>query len=183
MANAMGRRVRDELGRGHTRDWMVRTARRVVGASESEDVAHDAVVQALAASDRFRADARVSTWLHRIAFNAALMSHRHGVRATRRIAVAGRAGDDVPWLGRGQTEPAAVRELEAAQDRRRLRRAVAQLPDGYREVIERCVYDEEGPDQVASRLGITPSAVRTRFFRAQDRLRKLMQPRALGEAG
>jgi RNA polymerase sigma-70 factor (ECF subfamily) len=169
--------VRDELGQGRTRDLMIRAARRVVGEHESEDVAHDAVVQALSASAGFREDARVGTWLHRIAVNAALMNYRYHTRAARRLTRAKDEAVDANWLGHpADTDTAAV-ALEGHEQRLRLRHAVAELPEAYREVIELCVYREQPPGDVAGTLGITPSAVRTRFSRAQDRLRTLLAAR------
>jgi RNA polymerase sigma-70 factor (ECF subfamily) len=174
MANTMQQRVREELGRRQTRERMVRTARRVVGERESEDAAHDAVVQALAAAERFRADAQIGTWLHRIAVNAALMSHRGSTRSLRRLWRAQQEAVDARWLGHGEPEESPAVTLEGAEARRRVRTAVARLPLGYREVIELCVYHEQAPGHVSDALGITASAVRTRFTRAQDRLRTLL---------
>jgi RNA polymerase sigma-70 factor (ECF subfamily) len=174
MSNRMEQRVRTELGQARTRDLMIRTVRRVVRDHDSEDVAHDAVVQALAASSRFREEAQVGTWLHRIAVNAALMSHRYDSRASRRLERAQQEVTDGRWLGKSEGEKTAAAVLEAFEDQRRLREAVNSLPAPYREVIERCVYREEGPGQVAGELGITASAVRTRVSRAQERLRKLI---------
>jgi RNA polymerase sigma-70 factor (ECF subfamily) len=174
MANPMEQRVRSELGRTRTRELMIRTVRRVVKDHDSEDVAHDAVVQALAASSRFREDAQVGTWLHRIAVNAALMSYRHDTRASRRLTRAKEQAAEGRWLGRSDGEVTAAGVLEAFEDQHRLREAVNHLPAPYREVIERCVYREEGPQVVAGALGITASAVRTRVSRAQARLRKLI---------
>jgi RNA polymerase sigma-70 factor, ECF subfamily len=174
MANPMEQKVREALGRSQTRDRMIHTARRVVGEHDSEDVAHDAVVLALAAAERFRAQAEVGTWLHRIAVNAALMSHRTSTRSTRRLSRARHQAVDAPWLGHEVFTVTAAAALEEDEARRILRQAVAQLPATYREVVERCVYREQDPGHVSHHLGISPSAVRTRFSRAQDRLRKLL---------
>ena len=174
MSEQAGARVRQELERAQTRERMVRTARRVIGERESEDAAHDAVVQALAAAERFRDDAQVGTWLHRIAVNAALMNHRQTSRAGQRLSRAQREAVDARWLGHGEPGESAAAALEDDEIRRILRNAVAQLPDTYREVIERCIYQEQGPIPVSRALGITPSAVRTRVSRAQDRLRQLV---------
>jgi RNA polymerase sigma-70 factor (ECF subfamily) len=174
MGNVMQQKVREELGREKTRERMVRAARRVVGARESEDAAHDAVVQALAAAARFRAEAQVTTWLHRIAFNAALMNHRSSARGQQRLSRARDHAADARWLGEGTAEEIASVALETDESRRILRQAVARLPETYRRVIELVVYDEQDPGRASHALGITPSAVRTRFSRAQHRLRALV---------
>jgi RNA polymerase sigma-70 factor (ECF subfamily) len=178
MQSATQQRVLDELGRPGTRSLMVRTARRVVPEHDCEDAAHDAVVQALTAADGFRQDAQVCTWLYRIAFNAALMQQRSTGRSGRRLVRAQQAGVEAPGLGLGSAAPLAPAVLEEDERRRLLRAAVEALPDGYREVVERCVYEEQVPRRVARELGITPGAVRTRFARARAQLRDLLGARA-----
>jgi RNA polymerase sigma-70 factor (ECF subfamily) len=176
MATRSEQRIREELGRERTRERMVRTARRLVHEHESEDVAHDAIVQALSAGAGFRADAQVATWLYRIAFNAALMRQRSARRAQRRNA---QARIDAECASPPQ--PASQTILEAVEELHALHVAVARLPSVYREVIERCVFSEQESDRVAGALGITPSAVRTRFARARERLRALMDSGTHGE--
>jgi RNA polymerase sigma-70 factor (ECF subfamily) len=168
-------RIRQELGRPRTRERMVRTARRLVHEHESEDVAHDAIVQALAASAGFREDAEVATWLYRIAFNAALMGQRSARRRQWRHA---QALIDASWGPPPVPESQTI--LEAVEELHALHAAVARLPSAYREVIERCVFGEQGSDRVAGALGITPSAVRTRFARAREQLRALMETETEG---
>jgi DNA-directed RNA polymerase specialized sigma24 family protein len=75
-----------------TRERLVRAANRVLREHESEDAGHDAIVQALEAAGSFRQDAQVTTWLHRIAFTAALMGHRRTKRARRVLTRVGGGG-------------------------------------------------------------------------------------------
>jgi len=58
--------------------------RRLVGEAEAEDVAQEAFVKASKALDGFRGDSSLSTWLYRIATNAAMDHLRKS--ASRRIA-------------------------------------------------------------------------------------------------
>jgi RNA polymerase sigma-70 factor (ECF subfamily) len=165
--------IRRAVGKRGTRENLVRTAKRVLSENESEDAAHDAIVQALRAAGTFREDAQVGTWLYRIAFNAALMEHRRSRRARQVLSKVGGVGAVDQWVS--QTSRRSVASLvEDGETRWRLRDAVARLPTVYREVIERCVYDEEDADRVAGELGISRSAVRTRISRARDKLRELI---------
>jgi RNA polymerase sigma-70 factor (ECF subfamily) len=166
-------KIRAAMEKDQTRTQLVRMVGRVLPAHDCEDAAHDAIVQALVHADQFRDDAQVSTWLHRIAFNAALVRQRSATRASRRLLRAQRETGDVP--GMAVAPPASVsRALEESELRWLLRSAVEQLPPVYRTVLERCVYQEQSPEVVARELGITPSALRTRIMRARERLRTLM---------
>src|SRR5690349_1360870 len=78
--------VRQELEHPAVRDRLVRVAGNILrDRREAEDAAHDAVLQALRAAGRFRAEAEVSTWLHRVAINAALMASRSRKRSSMRL--------------------------------------------------------------------------------------------------
>ena len=162
--------VRAEVANDQTRRKMVRTARKVLSAQECEDAAHDAVVLALVHAHDFRADAQVGTWLYRIAFNAALVRQRCAHRSDQRLLRVQRESG----IGVGATVMSGGRDVEDNELRQQLRAAVARLPEAYRIVVERCVYQEQAPEAVAADLGITPSALRTRITRARDQLRVLM---------
>lgn len=170
-------KVANELANPELRKRLVRIAGRVLRSEEdSEDAAHDAVVQALVAANRFRDDAQVTTWMHRIAVNASLMALRKTQRSNRHLgalSAAGMAGLPVTWAVGGESESVET-EVSAARTRLRVREAVEQLPAQYRSVIEHVVYDEESPEEAAHALHLTASAVRTRVGRARKRLAGLL---------
>lgn len=167
--------IRAELGNPVARDRLVGVARNILkDADESEDAAHDAVVQALSAASAFRQDARVSTWLHRVAVNAALMRRRKTKRTERKVAASKQEGDALPWLSTTAQTPSAAALIERAEQLVQLREAIARLPEAYRSVLEHHVYAEEPPEVVAEKLGLTPSAVRTRIGRARAQLATLL---------
>ena len=56
---------------------LLAVARRIVGSEEdARDVVQDAFLNAFRSLDRFEGNAKLSTWLHRIVVNAALMKLR-----------------------------------------------------------------------------------------------------------
>lgn len=170
-------RVVEELGNPELRKRLVRIAGRVLRSEEdSEDAAHDAVVQALVAAERFRSDAQVTTWMHRITVNASLMALRKSQRANKHLGAlgaAGVAGLPVDWALGGENTSVEA-QVASVDSRVRVRQAVEQLPKDYRSVIEHCVYEEETAEEAARALHLTPSAVRTRVGRARKRLHDLL---------
>ena len=157
------------------RPRMRNVARRILGdAPEVDDIVQDAVIQGLVALDRFRGDARLSTWMHRIVTNAALMQLRRDRRRPERL------------LGQ-RGEPRAESELElgprsaaeSPEDQvilrertQRLRMAIAHEDRRSRELLESCCVEEQSLAEVSARLGISRSAVKTRLFRLRRRLRE-----------
>lgn len=158
---------------------LLAAARRIL---QNEDDALDAVQEAFLSAfrslDGFAGQARLSTWLHRIAVNAALMKLRTRKRKPERSI-----GDLLPsFLEDGhQAQPAvawdsADRALERQETRIRVRSAIDELPESYRTVL--ILRDIEGLDteQAAEQLGVTVGVVKTRLHRARQALRTLLDP-------
>ncbi len=157
---------------------MLAVARRMLRHEDNaRDVVQDAFLQAFRAIDQFREDARLSTWLHRIVVNAALMRLRS---ASRRPETP--LADLLPRFDEegGHAEPVGSlptgidAALENAETRHRVRRCVAQLPEQYRAVIILRDFEELSTAEAATALGITENAVKIRLHRAHQALRTLL---------
>ena len=146
---------------------------------DAKDVVQEAFLSAFRSIDRFEGNARVSTWLHRITVNAALMKIR-----TRRRKPEEPLDDLLPRFledghhadpGPAWKEP--TEELLQRQEIRTLvRSCIAQLPENYRSVL--LLRDIEAKDtaETAELLGLSPNAVKIRLHRARQALRTLLHP-------
>jgi RNA polymerase sigma-70 factor (ECF subfamily) len=171
-AEAFERLVREHGGR------MLATARRLVRSDdEAHDVVQDAFLAAFRALDGFTGAARLSTWLHRIVVNAALMRLR-----TRRRRREESIEDILPRFddAGGWAEPPsswdaeAETRLERAEIRGRVRAAIDRLPENYRAVLVLRDIEDLDTDETAAALGVTENAVKTRLHRARQALRTLL---------
>jgi RNA polymerase sigma-70 factor (ECF subfamily) len=139
------------------------------------DLAADAVqagfASALEASRDFRGEAALSTWLHRIVYNAAIDQLRRRGRETQLPEDPDLLSDDDARLARAPSWARPERPLATAELRRALDDAFAALTPLQRAVFE--MHEEEGraTEQVAEALGLTPGAVRVHLHRARLRLR------------
>ncbi|MCE2455586.1 MAG: sigma-70 family RNA polymerase sigma factor [Gemmatimonadetes bacterium] len=136
--------------------------RRIVGDDNSaEDCTQEVWMRVFGALDRFRGEARFSTWVHRIAVNAALQEVRSAdarrkreefVALDRRIEA--RTGD--PLL------------------RHRLERALDRLPLGMRRVI--ILHDVEGftHEEIGRKLGVTSGTSKSQLFKARAKMRNML---------
>jgi RNA polymerase sigma factor (sigma-70 family) len=109
--------------RHRARVWRIAVA--VAGGAEAEDVAQEAVIRAYRALKTYQGDAPFAAWLCRIALNAARDYQRSAWR--RRVLLFERfpsAGEE-----RGDSPE---REVERRDLQRRVRRAVATLPESQR---------------------------------------------------
>ncbi len=156
------------------------TARRMLRSDvDAEDVTQDVLLQVVRKLRSFRGESAFPTWLHRVTVNTAL-SHRRkrAVREERRADGPPHVylDDSAPESpGRGWTLGPDALAL-AREQRRCIERAIASLPEVYRQVF--ILADVEGrPNQhVAEAMGLSVPAVKSRLHRARLMMRDALAP-------
>lgn len=151
--------------------------RRIVGEAEAEDVAQEVFVKVHAALDGFRGESRLSTWIYRIATNAAMDHVRKGSSARvpvhRSGGAEGEAVDDVLPDSVPPPDTLLIRkDMNAC-----ILGIVNELPDTYRTVL--ILSDLEGftNAEIADVLAITVDSVKIRIHRARACLKKELEAR------
>jgi RNA polymerase sigma-70 factor (ECF subfamily) len=165
---------------------MLATARRMMpNEDDARDVVQEALLSAFRSIRAFEGTARLSTWLHRIVVNAALMKLRSRRRRREesleellpRFDEDGHFAEPVaPW------EAEAEALLEGRETRAMVRRAIDRLPESYRAVLVLRDIEELDTEETATALGIQPNAVKTRLHRARQALRTLLEREMHSEA-
>lgn len=158
-----------ELVRRH-RDRLWAVAVRTLGdRDEAADAVQDALLSAYRAAGpggttaRFRGEAAVTTWLHRIVVNACLD------RARRRAA-----RPTLPLPEEGPGEPPAPDRVDAAETGLLVRRALAQLPADQRAALVLVDMGGWSVEDAASVLGVPTGTVKSRCARGRARLLPLL---------
>ncbi len=169
-AAAGEREAFDELVRQTHRDAFGLALRLTGDEEDARDVVQDAYLRAYRGIDRFRGDARFSTWLYRIVANCA---STHTSRRRRHRHDSFVDDDTIPDL-RPHADPEGQAEVAAL--RNQLDEAIRDLPPRLRSVIVlRDVYDLPH-EAIADELGISVSAAKVRLHRARRRLREQVFP-------
>jgi len=158
---------------------LYRTARSILKDDhEAEDVVQETYLKAMDAMKSFRGEAKLSTWLVRIAVNEALMRLRQRARRPQssetvvdledHLARHAEAREDTPedLAMRGEVRHAIERRIDA-------------LPDAFRTVFVLRALEELPVEEVAATLDIPAATVRTRFLRA----RRLLQSSLTRDVG
>lgn len=132
----------------------------------TRDVVQDAFEKVLRHGHGFAGQSRVSTWMHRIVANEALMwLRRQRRRGAHLDDLEVDALEQQPAPGPCPAERAAGRQRAA-----RLARGLAALPCEDREVMLRCALAGESYADYGARTGAHPAAIKSRAFRARRRL-------------
>jgi RNA polymerase sigma-70 factor, ECF subfamily len=165
---------------------LLAVTRRILGTEEdARDSVQDAFLNAFKNLDRFEGNAKLSTWLHRIAVNAALMKLRTRKRKPEQSidAMLPSFLDDGHHEERFASWDEPVdKALERAETREIVRKKIEELPDSYRTVL--VLRDIEGLDteEAAKMLGLSPNAAKIRLHRARQALRTLLSPHFRSQA-
>jgi RNA polymerase sigma-70 factor (ECF subfamily) len=134
---------------------------RIAGSGDAEEVSQEVFVRIFRGLPRFRGDSQLSTWIYRLAVNAAL-SHveRRPKRAEGEEALA-----HIPAREGPRSDP----YLAA-----RLQKALIALPAGYRAVL--VLHDVEGlaHEEIAEILGCRVGTSKSQLHKARAKMRDLL---------
>jgi RNA polymerase sigma-70 factor (ECF subfamily) len=149
-------------------------ARRMMRNNEdAEDVVQESFQQAFLHLKSFNGDSRFSTWLSRIAINAALMKlrkkhHLWDVSLDESVET-----EDPSARMEVEDQGPNPEQLYAQQEQQRiLSEAMNQLTPGMRRAIELRELDERSTEETARIMGISVSAVKARVFHGRKKLRE-----------
>lgn len=165
--SALARTIRPHIER--------QLARYPVSDEDRRDLLQSTLMQVVRRLDSFRGDSSFSTWLFRVTANEALMMMRSHRRHRARLV----EGLDLEDLG-SLTQVHASNDdsdlLGAVSNERdtRVREALAELPESYRSVVVAHYHQDLGLQEIADRLQVSESAVRSRLHRARSRLRTVL---------
>lgn len=127
------------------------------------DLFQEIVLQLWKSFHTFRGEAKITTWMYRIALNTAISGYRKRRRHIRT--------EDLNEVHFNISEQGPADDRE--ENGQRLQAAIRQLSDIERAMIMMAL--EEIPyEEIAETIGITQNNVRVRMNRIREKLRKLM---------
>jgi RNA polymerase sigma-70 factor (ECF subfamily) len=141
-------------------------------AALAEDLTQDVFLQVFRKIQTFRAESAFSTWLYRLAVNIVLMRRR--IKTLKETSLEGGSeteGDDFPRREIGRQD----QRLGGLVDRLNLRRALRQLPRGYRKIF--VLHDVMGYEhhEIAEALGCSVGNSKSQLHKARMRLRTILR--------
>ncbi len=178
------RRACAELVRRYSQQ-LYRVTLRILGTpEEAEEALQETFISACDKIASFREDARLSTWLYRIATNAALMRLRRNKQNHVSLDEAVET-DEGLWMPRHladwRFDPDQVMLTRELQDV--LEQAIQNLPETLRTVFVLRELEGLSTAETAQALGISESATKVRLHRARLMLRDMLTPYLAGDDG
>jgi RNA polymerase sigma factor (sigma-70 family) len=142
--------------------------------TEAEDIAQEVFIQVYQSIRGFRGDAKLSTWLYRIAVSKALDAERKK-KARKRMA------DLRSWIGLGEKEATAVHfhhpgvQLDNKEKATILFQAIRKIPENQRIAFTLVKTEGLSYEEVAAIMNLSVKAIESLMHRAKENLRKQLQ--------
>lgn len=145
---------------------MYNTALRIVGDSDdAEDVMQEAFLKAFTRLDSYRKEVSFGAWLKRIVINKALdfLRLKRDQLSLDETGEVGEMIEEIPDTGYAEYRAEAIKK------------AIYNLPEGYRVVLSLILLEGYDHDEVSSILNISNATSRTQYHRAKKRLIELLR--------
>ena len=164
--------------------WERRIFALAFGMLGREEDARDATQETFLAAFRslrsFRGEAKVSSWLHRIAINQCITRQRRARVRSETALEEETASEGLNFLAPAHESPAQV--TEHRERTLIVRRAVNALPQELREVIVMKEFEELTFQEIADVLDLPLSTVKSRLYTALRQLRMRLERQGAEDA-
>jgi RNA polymerase sigma-70 factor (ECF subfamily) len=139
-------------------------------AEDARDATQETFLAAFRSLRGFRGEAKVSSWLHRIAVNQCITRQRR-TRVRPETALEEGFTSDEATHAVAPRHGSPARAAETRERKEAVRRAVGALPPELREVVVMKEFEELTFQQIADTLDIPLSTVKSRLYTALRQLR------------
>ena len=150
--------------------------------AEAEDLAQEVFLRVHRAIGEFRGEAKLSTWLHRIAVTRALnrldLASEKVARASLPLEPQDEDDSAAPIAALADRGQSPLEALEAKELMRRLADCLGKLPPAWRAVLALRDAESRSYEEIASLLQIALGTVRSRLARARLSLKDCVEGRA-----
>ena len=136
----------------------------------AEDCGQEAMVRIWRSLESYRGECALESWVYRIAANCCMDWLRKKKR-DKSVSVE-------PLREQGfdpaDTAPGTEEQVVQEDERRRLREAIAELPEDQREALILTQLEKISYEETARRLGVEEGTVKSRVNRAKARLKEML---------
>ena len=146
--------------------------------ADAEEVAQEAVLKAFSNLARFRGESKFSTWLVQITINEARLKLRRDRRHLYESVDEPGPDEEGDYFPKDYADWREIpsEALQRKELRAALKRAMAVLPQKYREVLVLRDVQHLSIEETAQVLGISAGNVKTRLLRARLQMRDALAP-------
>jgi RNA polymerase sigma-70 factor (ECF subfamily) len=151
---------------------ILRYMNRMVGEIEAEDLTQEVFTKVASSLAGFRGESQLSTWLYRIATNAALDRLRTAPKTPTVQLADGKVEIPERHAWTGENEPPVESQVYRNEMNNCLRGFVMRLQENYRTVLLLADFEGLKNEEIAEILDLTLDTVKIRLHRARVRMKR-----------
>lgn len=151
---------------------------RLVGETEAEDLTQEVFVKVSQGLKEFRGESKLSTWIYRIATNAALdhLRSRSLKETTPEVlSIDSESEEEDKYIPLQRKMSSIDQQLIQKEMNACIRNVIKKLPEDYRTVIVLSELEELRNHEIADILQVSLDTVKIRLHRARAKLRKELE--------
>ncbi|MBA2619998.1 MAG: sigma-70 family RNA polymerase sigma factor [Acidobacteria bacterium] len=167
----------EELVRRYQRPITAYVYRMLNNYDASLDVTQEVFIKVYNSLERYSSDYKFSTWLYRIAHNAAIDSMRKNSGYRQSLETENPDGSGSYQLQIESPNPSPEQERELTEWRAEIESVVKCLPTVYRELILLRHAQDLSYDEIAEITNLPLGTVKNRLFRAREMMREIFNDR------
>lgn len=145
--------------------WQIR--RLVQDHNDADDILQNTFMKAWMSLENFRGDAKLSTWLYKIAINESI-SFLERERKRRHLSIDDQEAEMVSHI-------AADHQFDGDELARKLQEAVATLPEKQRIVFNMKYFDDMKYEDMSEILGTTVGALKASYHLATKKIEQFFE--------
>jgi len=170
----------EELVRRYQRPIAAYVYRMVGDYDSALDLTQEVFIKVYNSLARYRSEFKFSTWIYKIAHNAAIDHLRR--HAVREQALTGSVDGERREVAIESRRPTPEHESERKERRSEIESVVQLLQSSYRELIVLRHSHDLSYDEIAEVTGLPLGTVKNRLFRAREAMRDLLVQRGIDSA-
>ena len=144
--------------------WQIR--KMVMNHDDANDLLQNVFIKAWNNIANFRGDAKLSTWLHKIAINESI----NFINKEKQRPVMSESGEDSFLIERLEAD----KYFDGDEIQLALQKAIAELPDKQRLVFNMRYFDEMKYDEMSELLGTSVGALKASYHHAMKKIEDAM---------
>ena len=138
--------------------------------SDAEDLAQEIFISAFKSLDKFKGNAKFSTWIYRITYNKAVSI----LRRSKRVTV---TENETYLENHGEAEHQNLGLSDEEETVAVLKKAIEDLPDEEQLLIMLYYFEDQSVDDIARITSLSAANVKVKLFRARKKLKSLFEKR------
>ena len=146
--------------------------------ADALDISQEVFLRVWRSLSGFQGDCAVTTWVYRITVNTAIdLTRKRARRREDSLTVGGEEDGESRTADLTDDSYSPEKEYEKTELREQVAAAIAALPEEYRKVV--ILRDVNGLryDEIGELLSLSEGTVKSRLFRARERLRAVLTER------